>query len=88
VGLIHELTFGGERRAGQAGGRPMDDQHCDKREVFGMHALLRAVLLVALAAGSLLLAATPGATSAKDQFACFAEAFSISKSTPRALKPA
>jgi hypothetical protein len=52
----------------------MDDQRGDTREVFGMRALLRAVLLVALAAGTLLVAATPGTTSAKDKFTYFAEA--------------
>ena len=55
----------------------MDDQGRDKRKVFEMRALLRAVLLVALAAGTLLLAATPGTTSAKDQFTYLAEAVSF-----------
>ena len=55
----------------------MDNRRCDTREGFGRRALLRAVLLVALTAGTLLLAATPGTTSAKDEFTYFAEAFNF-----------
>ena len=78
-----ELVDGGKARASEAGGRSMDDQPCDTREGFGRRALLRAVLLVALAAGTLLLDATLGTTSAKDQCIYFAEAFTfVSSDSP------
>jgi hypothetical protein len=54
----------------------MDDQCCDPRAGCGRRVLLRAGLLVALVAETLLLAAMPSTTSAKKvPFTSFAEAF-------------
>jgi hypothetical protein len=56
----------------------MDDQCCDPRAGCGRRVLLRAGLLVALVAGTLLLAAMPSTTSAKKaEFTSFAEAFNF-----------
>src|SRR5919112_1981585 len=68
-------TAGGILIAKQEEGT-LDDPRRDKWDAFGRRLLLRAVLLVMLVAGTLLLAAVPGTTSAKkDSFTSFAEAF-------------